>query len=74
MQRVAAERYVVGRYLPAVLDDTLADLSARLERAAVELTSRGRHVSHLGSTLLPDEATCFCLFEGALEAFEPATS
>lgn len=67
MTDVAVERYVVERYLPTERGDALADLAARLERAAADLTERGRPVSYLGSTLLSDEATCFCLFEGALE-------
>ncbi len=57
-------RYLVERFLPG---DPETQLSAIADRAAASAeTMRGEGVSlrYLGSTAIPEDQICFCLFEG----------
>lgn len=48
-----------------------AEAIVRLQAAAEELTAAGLHVHHVRSILVPDDETCFHVFEGpSVEAVE----
>jgi hypothetical protein len=54
---------IVERYLHAATSTELADL-ARATRAAVRAVTReGGVIVYLGSVLIPDDETCFCVFQ-----------
>lgn len=57
--------FFVERYWPGVTDDLFQAAIARLEDALDVLRASGIAVRHLGSTLVPDEESVFCLFEAA---------
>ena len=57
--------YMVERYLPGVTAGQLDEVSARLAAAAIELAAQGVEVRYISSTFIPEEESCFCMFEGA---------
>lgn len=69
-RQAAVRLYVVERYVPGVTREGLRDASELLLRAAVASTDEREPVRYLGTTFLPKEESCFCRFEGTLEAIE----
>ena len=58
-------RFLAERYLPQN-DVAAAGLSARrLEAAAAELSGEGTAVRHLRAIFVPEDETCFHVFEAA---------
>jgi hypothetical protein len=58
-------RFLVEAYLPQQRATELPTLVRRLRAVAGELSSDGTPVRHLRSTFVPEDETCFHLFEGA---------
>jgi hypothetical protein len=54
--------FLVERYLPLLDEAALEALGSRLAAAASELRRDGVEVRWLGSTALPEEESCFCIF------------
>lgn len=65
---MAVTGFVVELYLPKHGHEGLAELAGRARAAADELTREGAPVRYRGAVLLPDEDTCFCLYEAASAA------
>jgi hypothetical protein len=57
-----ANVWLVERYLETANDDRLQRLAMQTANAVRTLRSREIQIAHLGSTLIPDEQTCFCVF------------
>jgi len=57
--------YVVERYLPGLSRADLLRRLARLEPVIEELREEGSVVRYLGSTIVLEDETCFCQFEGS---------
>ena len=51
--------FLVERYWPGVDESLLRASLPRLERAAGEVTARGRAIDHVGSLLVPDDQVVF---------------
>src|SRR5262245_55723924 len=65
--------FMVERYLPGIDRRSLADAVRRTASAASEMTQEGSPVTYVGSTFVPVEESCFCLFEGRdVEAVQEA--
>jgi hypothetical protein len=60
---------IAERYLPIGSSQQLLDDTARLRASTAEAARPGRSVRYLGSAFVPDDETCFLLFEGS-EAVE----
>jgi hypothetical protein len=56
-------RFLVERYVPGDARQAAAEVEVRARQAAEAITAEGVAVAYLGSTVLPEDATCFCLFE-----------
>ncbi len=56
-------RFLVERYIPGDAQRTAVDIEARARAAAEAVTAEGTAITYLGSTVLPEDAACFCLFE-----------
>jgi len=56
--------YMVERYLPGTSAQRLLDASARVQAATDHMRAQGVPVRYLGSTFVPDDESCFCLFSG----------
>ncbi len=56
-------RFLVERYIPGDAQRAAADVETRARAAAEAMTAEGTVVTYLGSTVLPDDAVGFCLFE-----------
>jgi uncharacterized protein YbjT (DUF2867 family) len=57
--------YMVERYLPGVTQQAFEALRERIASAAADVATTGADVRYLGSTLVPEEESCFCRFESA---------
>jgi hypothetical protein len=57
-------QYLVERFLPGDPAARLAAVGDRARGFAEQLWSEGIQVRYLGSTMVPQDQTCFCLFEG----------
>ena len=55
--------YLVERYLPGEPATELARVAHRAETTTAQLRAEGIPVRYMGSTLVPEEQTCFCLFD-----------
>ena len=55
--------FLVEAYAPATSD--LVDLEARAQRAATELAEAGTEVRYVRAIFVPEDETCFHLFEAA---------
>ncbi len=55
--------YLVERYLPGEPSAELARVARRAESSTAQLRAQGAPIRYLGSTLVSEEQTCFCLFE-----------
>ncbi len=58
-------RYLLEVYLPCTDRDALRTVAIRARAAAREMTGDGTAVRHLRSILVPEDRTCFLLFEAA---------
>ena len=56
--------HLVECYWPDVTDAKLAAATQRLENATSAARTGGTDIAYLGSLLLPEEETVFCLFDG----------
>jgi hypothetical protein len=63
--REAPKTYLVECYWPAVSQDEHAAAAGRAGTAALEARRGGHELEFLGSILVPEEETVFCLFAGA---------
>jgi hypothetical protein len=57
-------KYMVERHLPGFTVAQLPSASALAKRVTGEMAKEGIPVRYLGSTFVPDEERCMCLFEG----------
>jgi hypothetical protein len=64
---VRVRTYLVERFLSGDPAERLSDVAIRAQVACRALAGEGFSVRYLGSTLLPGDETCFCLFEGPTE-------
>lgn len=55
--------FLVEAYAPATSD--LVDLEARARRAAAQLAEAGTEVRYVRAIFVPDDETCFHLFEAS---------
>jgi hypothetical protein len=62
------ERYLVELRRPGLGWSELDGVAARAREAARELTRRGRPVQFLRSVYVPEDGSCFFLYEGGCEA------
>ena len=60
-------RYLVERFLSGDPAERLSDVAMRAQEACRALAAEGFTVRYLGSTLVPGDETCFCLFDGPTE-------
>jgi uncharacterized protein DUF4242 len=60
--------FVVERYLPGLFRADLPHALDRINRVVCEMRTEGTQVAYLGSTIVPDDESCFCQFEAASEA------
>jgi Nickel responsive protein SCO4226-like len=60
--------YVVERYLPGLNRAQLLRSLERLQAASADLRREGTQVRYLGSTIVPEDEACFCIFEAPSEA------
>ena len=61
-------RYLLEIYLPSADGNGLRTISSRAKAAAGEMTRRGTAVRHLRSIVVPEDHTCFLLFEATTRA------
>ncbi len=57
--------YLVEHYWPGVTPDEFASAADRVRTSADELTSAGQPVRYLHATLVPEDATAFCVLSAA---------
>lgn len=57
-------KFLVEAYLSHDGYEYLPEAIARVECSAAELTSQGQYVQHLRTIFVPEDETCFHLFEG----------
>jgi hypothetical protein len=55
--------FLVERYWPGISVDEHAAALARGRQVAAAMRREGKRIEHVGSTLIPDQETVFCLFE-----------
>jgi hypothetical protein len=60
-----AQGYVVECFVPKAKSADLPAVAARAHEAARAMTLEGTPVRYLRSILIPEDETCFHLFEGA---------
>lgn len=56
--------FLVERYLPGVTPEQIAAATARAEEAARGMSDEGTPLRYVGSTFLPGDESCLCLFDG----------
>jgi len=57
-------KYMVERHLPGFKAEQLPSAAAAAKRVTSEMAKEGVPVRYLGSTFVPGEERCMCLFEG----------
>jgi hypothetical protein len=57
-------QFLVEAYVPRAGSLDPAEAIARLQAAAEELTAAGQRIQRLRSIVVPDDETCFHVFEG----------
>lgn len=57
-------KYMVERHLPGFTAEQLPSAAALAKRVTGEMTREGVPVRYLGSTFVPGEERCLCMFEG----------
>jgi hypothetical protein len=65
--RGAHAGYLVECYWTGVSEEELAAAMSRASAIAAEVRTRGGDVDIVGSILVPEDETVFCLFDGAEE-------
>ncbi len=55
--------YLVDRFLPGIAVEQLVLKQQAVLRTIPQFAARGKPVSYLRSTFVPEEAHCFCLFQ-----------
>jgi hypothetical protein len=56
--------FVVERDIPGFTAEDLRDAARRARDVATEMTGEGIPVRYHRSIFMPDEAKCFCIFDG----------
>jgi hypothetical protein len=64
--------YLVERYLPGTASEEFAAAAARARVTTALMRREGTGIRYLGSTLVPEDESCFCTFEGSIEAVREA--
>jgi hypothetical protein len=59
------QRYLVEVYHSGLCAEELPEAAVRARAAARELTDEGRPVRYLRATFVPEDETCFYLYEAA---------
>ena len=57
-------KYMVERHLPGFKAEQLPSAAAAAKRVTAQMAGEGVPVRYLGSTFVPGEERCMCLFEG----------
>lgn len=57
--------YLAERYLPGITREQILAAAARARDTAVRMTEEGTAVRYVGSTFIPEDEACFCLFDAA---------
>jgi len=57
-------KYMVERHLPGFKAEQLPGAAGLAKRATSEMAKEGVPVRYLGSTFVPGEERCLCMFEG----------
>jgi|GraSoiStandDraft_17_1057272.scaffolds.fasta_scaffold632936_2 hypothetical protein len=57
-------KYMVERHLPGFKAEQLPSAAGAAKRATEDMTREGMPVRYLGSTFVPGEERCLCMFEG----------
>lgn len=60
--------YVVERYLPGIPSSELERVLDGLRATTRQMRNEGTPIRYLGSTIVPDDESCFCQFEGPSHA------
>jgi hypothetical protein len=60
--------YVVERYLPGISSSELQQMLDGLRATTRQMRKEGTPIRYLGSTIVPDDESCFCQFEGPSQA------
>jgi uncharacterized protein DUF4242 len=60
--------FVVERYLPGLDREMLLRSLGGLEQVASQMRDEGTPVRYLGSTIVPEDESCFCQFEASDQA------
>jgi hypothetical protein len=61
-------QYMVERYVPGASEAGLEASRRRIERATAQISAGGTLVRYLGSTVVPEEESCFFWFESTSAA------
>jgi Protein of unknown function (DUF4242) len=64
-EEVTMPTYLVERYLPGMTPELMAAAARNARQAAERISTGGTAVRYLQSTYLPQDETCFCLFEAS---------
>lgn len=68
------KNYVVEGYVPGVTVELVAEAAARARSITAAMRAEGLRIYYLGSTLLPEDETCFCWFQaGSIDDVEEAS-
>jgi Protein of unknown function (DUF4242) len=57
-------RYLVERFLPGNPEAQLSAIADAAAASAEKMRREGIYLRYLGSTMIPEDEICFCLFEG----------
>jgi Nickel responsive protein SCO4226-like len=64
VERTSTDQYVVECFWPGVVEADVRALDARAASSTAELTAAGEPIRYLGSLLVREDETVFCLFHG----------
>jgi hypothetical protein len=66
-------QFIVERFLAGITRTELMAAAGKAKDTAIRMSANGTNVAYLRSTFLPQDESCFCLFEGeSLEAVQHA--
>jgi Nickel responsive protein SCO4226-like len=71
-ERASTDQYVVECFWSGVDEAAVREVDARAARSTAELTAAGEPVRYLGSLLVREDETVFCLFEGPKQTVQKA--
>ena len=60
--------YLVERYLPGIRSSDLERVLDGLSATTRQMRNEGMPIRYRGSTIVPDDESCFCQFDGPSEA------